>query len=292
MQVDASDLPAHPGRRAEEIAMRVLPKTLGGKAKRVDMPDGADGLHDFDLIRDTGSVAVEVRSCVDPIQARFEDALDDHAIHRAPRGLSHSWELRLHESVAVKGLIDVDKPLLAELETLGVSGLGRRQRFPHEPMVRYVGDLGGRSVAPNAVQRLIDLGVDTAWAGDRADGELTVEFLRRSTHSSGASEALVTEEVDSALIHKSDVLSRQPALFRQERHLFVWLDADLCGEKEFALWSGRPDFAPRPTLPSHIDHCSVACWSSTPGEGIGHVVIWEADRDGPWRYPALHAPGF
>lgn len=112
-----------------------------------------------------------------------------------------------------------------------------------------------------------------------------VEFLRRSTHASGGSEALVTEEVNRAATEKSEVLSRPAALLRQERHLFVWLDADLCGEKEFALWSGQPRYAPWPLLPRHIDHCSVGSWSLTPGEGIGHAVIWVADRERPWRYP-------
>ncbi|MDP8930435.1 MAG: hypothetical protein M3O70_18175 [Actinomycetota bacterium] len=131
---------------------------------------------------------------------------------------------------------------------------------------------------------MFELGVDTAWAFDRPDGRRSVEFLRRSGGESNRTEHLVTAEVDRAAA-KERVLSRPAAVERDTRHLFAWLDPDFCGDVEFGLWTGRPEAAPPPKLPPSIDHVWVAMWSLTPGEGIGHVVVWEEARGTGWRYP-------
>jgi hypothetical protein len=264
--------------------MRTLPQILGGYPRRFDHVKGADGRHDFDLVVDHRQIAVEVTTYVEPEIAKFEAALIPHSIHHGAPDLEWSWEIRVEESVRLEGLMDRIRPLLVRLETLGVTGLGSPGRYDAQPMVRYAGRSPDRRV-PAEVRDLMTLGVDTAWA-DIAGSDTTVEFLRKSTHASGGSEYLVTAAVEQVSQRKVGVLSRPLALDRDERHLFVWFHADLGGMRDFSLWSGQPEWAPTPILPCTIDHCWAAAWSSTPGEGLGHVVIWEASRGGGWQYPA------
>ena len=267
--------------------MRSLRLSLGGDTERFDSPGGPSGVHDFDVVHQAGPrIAVEVTACIDRTAAKFEAALNDHAIHVAVPDLRQSWEVRLYEQVRVKGLINRVLPLLVALEARRVTGVARPGPHDIEAFVRFDGSNNDAAV-PEAVHALIELGVDTAWAFDREDGGLSVEFLRRSGSASGNTEPLVTAEVERAVAEKQTTLSRPSALSRDARHLFVWLEADFCGKIHFALWSGHPEAAPAPNIPKPIDHVWVAGWSSTPGQGIGHVVIWEAPRGGDWRYPVV-----
>jgi hypothetical protein len=267
--------------------MRCLRRILDGDIEKLDVPGGPSGVHDFDVVHQAGSrIAVEVTACIDLTAAQFEAALNNHAIHLDVPGLRQSWEVRLHEQVRVKGVINRVVPLLMDLEARLVTGVARPGTYDHDAMVRYDGSNDNATV-PKAVLALIELGVDTAWAFHRKDGVLSVEFLRRSGSAAGNTETLVTTEVERAAKDKHAALSRPTALRRDERHLFVWLEADFCGQVHFAMWSGHPAAAPVPDIPEPIDHVWVAGWSSTPGQGIGHAVIWEATRGGGWQYPVV-----
>jgi len=285
LPVAVDGLPAKRADQAEKVAARVLSRLTGANLEPLDVIGGAPGQHDFDLVHDDGRrIAVEVTACIDWDAARFVDALERQASHHDVDRLHHSWELRLFETTQVRGLIDEMIPRLIQIEAAGVVGLARTGLFDDGPMVRFGSSHSDHSV-PAAVSELLALGVDTAWASPRPGSQGSVEFIRRSLGGSGRTENLVTDEVDRAARNKVAVMSRAAAAEGSERHLFVWLDADFCGDVEFSLWSGYPDTARPPALPRPIDHAWVGCWSLTPGEGIGHVVIWEAARGRPWRYP-------
>ena len=286
--IDRYNLPSNPANTAEEVAMKSLQQLLGGQVQRLDRPGGPSGLHDFDLTCKSGKrIAVEVTACVDKTTAEFVAALDKQAVHLDVTGMRRSWDVRLNERVRLTVLIGEVAPCLATLERHDVSGMAQPWKYNDQIMLRSESTFSESATEAHvAAQALINLGVDTAWAFDRLDGQQSVEFVRRSGNASGNSETLVTAEVDRAAETKRAVLSRPSAMSRDGRHLFVWLDSDYCGQTHFALWSGHPASAPPPTLPSSMDHTWVAGWSSTPGEGIGFVVIWEAERGTGWHYPA------
>lgn len=283
LPIDPDGLPVVLADRAEEVAARILRQLTAEHVEKVDR-DGVSGVHDLDVVHSDGRrTAVEVTMCIDPDAAGFVAALEEHGAVHFNVGLNRSWQIRLHESVQVRGLIDRITSLLEELERRNINGIARPGDYEPEPLVRYDSDEGSLAI-PDAVYRLLTHGVDTAWAFDEHEGQQRIEFIRRSGGGSGCTEHLVTEEVERAAIAKEAVLSRPTAGERDARHLFVWLDPDYC-VAEFALWSGRPSSAPSPDLPQVIDHVWVACWSLTPGQGSGHVVVWEAPRGEAWDYP-------
>lgn len=267
-----------------------MDKLLGGSSAPRDVPGADSGLHDFDVTLPDGTVAaVEVTTCIDEEAARFEAALEEHAVHLDVAGIERSWAIRLAESTRLDGLMERLTSHLIELEQRGIDGVARPGPLDSTPMVRYRRSGRTSDRVCVEVQRVLDLGVDTAWAFDRSDGRQSVEFIRRSRGGSGNTQHLVTAEVERAATVKEQVLSRRPAQERSSRHLFVWLDPDFCGEVQFGLWSGHPAGAPPPNLPPSIDVVWVAAWSLTPGEGIGHVIVWQATNPGGWRYPSSAA---
>lgn len=284
IEIDIRGIATGPSKVAEEVAYRVLPLLMDVAIERVDVPGGPPGRHDFELVTGERRIAVEVTACVDPEAASFADALDEHALHRSVPDVSRSWEVRLHENARLAGLIEDVGPLLADLDELRVTGLARLGEYDQEPLIRLDQDAVTSDVR-EAVSALFDLGVDTAWSHLAHEGSQVVEFIRRSSGGSARTEDRVTTVVNQAALAKAEVLSRPAATDLDERHLFVWIDSDLCDDVEFSLWTGYPPAAPPPHLPDAIDHVWVAAWSLTPGEGVGHLVIWEALRGGPWRYP-------
>lgn len=291
LEINVEDLPSSRAERAEAVGMRVLEELLEGSSERQDLPGDASGRHDFDVTLPDGTVvAVEVTACIDEEAAGFEAALKQHAVHFDVDGVERSWEIRLAEATRVNGLIERITSRLVELERWGIDGLARPGPFDTSPMVRYGPAAGASGHDRVAVEQVLDMGVDTAWAFDRADGRQCVEFIRRSGGGSGNTEYLVTAEVERAAAIKDSVLSRPSSQARDSRHLFVWIDPDFCGAVEFGLWSGHPAAAPRPSLPPSIDEVWVAMWSLTPGEGIGYVVVWHGTSENGWRYPSSLDP--
>jgi hypothetical protein len=287
--IAATDLPESPSAQAEEVAMRVITHLLDARIDRTDLRGGPTGLHDFDATVGSRTLAFEVTACIDSTLARFFAVPDRDAIHWGVEGLRRSWVLRLDESTMLRGLIEVLAPLLRQLEDAGVTGLGKPRIDDFETFIRYE-EGSTAEVAPSVIEACFAAGIDTAWAIVREADEQVVVFERRSRHGSGRTEYMVTEEVNRAARAKADVLGREAARRRDAAHLFVWLDPNLCREGiEFAMWSGYPSAAPRPILPESIDHVWVAMWSLTPGEGIGYVNVWEASRDGEWRYAIPHS---
>lgn len=284
--IDASGLPESRSAVAEEVAMRVIRQLLDAETERTDLRDGPDGLHDFDAMTEGRTLAFEVTACIDSDLAGFDAVPDRDAIHCRVPGVGWSWAVRVEESTRLRGHIDRVAPLLAQLEAAGVTGLADTRASDSEFFVRYATE-DASPVARSVVEACFSAGIDTAWAfAPDGDGPVVV-FERRSRHGSSRSEFLVTAEVNRAAQAKAGVLGRDHARARDAAHLFVWLDPDLCREGvEFAMWSGYPGEAPRPLLPEVIDHVWVAMWSLTPGEGMGHVIVWEASRGGQWRHAA------
>lgn len=284
LEIDSSELPADRAKLAEEVAYRVLPMLMDGDIERVDVPGGPPGLHDFELANSERRIAVEVTACIDAQAASFVDALDARAAHKDVSDLSRSWEVRLHEDTRLAGLIKDIGPLLADLERSGITGLARPGEHDQEPLILLAKDRI-TSHDRDVVSALFQLGVDTAWSHPVEPGPQLVVFIRRSGGGSARTEDRVTAVVNQAAISKEEVLSRTAATELDDRHLFVWIDPDLCDDVEFSLWAGHPRAAPPPDLPEPIGHAWVSTWSLTPGEGVGHVVVWEASRGGSWRYP-------
>lgn len=289
--IDVAAMPEERNRRAEWLAKRLMTSWLGAMVTDRDVPGGPPGLYDFDLrYRDGRTAAVEVRLCVDHVAAELDAALSQYATVEPAVGLTRCWEVRLREDTRVRGLGARVVKLLADLEAAGITGFGgpEPRSSADEIATSYHlrrTDAASETRSPPAPVRVLheQLGVDTAWSASGAEGQPgRVVFLRRSQTASGHTEHLVTAEAERAAAAKAEVLSSPQARACGERHVFVWLDTDFCGEVEFALYTGYSAAAPAPILPECVSVVWVACWSLTSGHGTGHVIAWRAPRGEGW----------
>ena len=243
----------------EERAGHVLRKILGGTVVPRDVPGAPPGTHDFDLVLDGRTDAVEVTMSTDPEVLAHWRAVGAEE-WPAPE-LQNSWMLNVTPPAPIRVLRAEVGPLLRAVEQDGIPafGLGRSARTPE-------------------IERLHQLHVKS---GAVLKDWLPPQILVSHTGAGSVGIDPVVRAVE-AEAWKPDNREKLRRAIADERHFFVWIDSfaspaggSAIGFMGIALPNGC-------NLPPEMDTVWVAILADDPTWEAGRR-LWRFDRRSGWQ---------
>ena len=257
-----TNMPAEERRAAE-----LLKELLGGEYTPRDT-DGAQGMHDFDLRLDDGSIfAVEVTTDASRVDRAFRHQIDQINPHEVP-GLTRVW----HVDVSSPG----DGPDDQQASHRRVKAL--QAQLPAILRQLEGADLTTLRVPPSphrdnhaAHAKLRELGVQLCFSFDPAPDEKAQVFFGQASFGGSTGPSMIADAVNESLPNKVKKLLDAKAAGAAEAHLFLWLSFGQAHKR------GRADAM------SFLTHTGLDQLEPTNLQGID--AIWVAVDAGPSHAP-------
>lgn len=253
----------------ELAALGLVLGLVGGTFRHTDIPNGPNGVHDFEIDTGVRTIALEVTSTTVEEVRKMWDAVGKQSWQCTKA--TCSWSISVQaagpgiQGTQIKRLRNEIEEHLVVLELAGVSYFGEPHPMPQDPAIA------------TAISALQQLGVRSGgFIGPPPHRDIAPQILVGSAGPAGVSDPeYINDAVERAI---QDNLVKLLKTSTDERHLFVWVDStDL---RCFAPLSFGLVPDNRPSLNEGIDKVWVA--AAMTGPTVPTSVLWSVMTSGPW----------